>query len=68
MFDKSVDLIYPIEVEIRDITDTAMSVSYLDLHIEIDNDGRLRTKLYIAYNIPVAPTYGVYISQLIRYP
>jgi len=29
-----------------DTTDTAMSASYLDLHIEIDNEGRLRTKLY----------------------
>jgi hypothetical protein len=56
--------------------------SYLDLHLEIDSEGRLRTKLYdkrddfnfpivnfpfICSNIPAAPTYGVYISQLIRY-
>jgi hypothetical protein len=32
------------ELEIKDTTNTAMSVSYLDLHIEIDNEGRLRTK------------------------
>ena len=59
-----------------------MSASYLDLHLEIDNEGRLRTKLYdkrddfnfpilnfpfICSNIPGAPVYGVYISQMIRY-
>jgi hypothetical protein len=54
-----------------------MSASYLDLHLEIDSEGRLRTKLYdkrddfnfpiICRNIPTAPAYGVYISQLIRY-
>ena len=72
----------PTEVEIKDTTDTARSASYLDLHLEIDNEGRLRTKLYdkrddfdfpivnfpfMCSNIPAAPAYGVYISQLIRY-
>ena len=75
-------MIYPIEVDIKDITDAARSASYLDLHLEIDNEGRLRTKLYderddsnfpivnfpfICSNIPVTPAYRVYISQLIRY-
>ena len=41
-----VDRIYPIELQIKDTTDTARSISYLDLHLEIDNEGRLRTKLY----------------------
>ena len=41
-----VDRIYPIELEIKDTTDTDRSASYLDLHLEIDNEGRLRTKLY----------------------
>ena len=51
-------------------------------HLEIESEGRLRTKLYdkrddfnfpivnipfICSNIPSAPAYGVYISQLIRY-
>jgi hypothetical protein len=59
-----------------------MSASYLDLYLEIDSEGRLRTKLYdtrddfnfpivnfpfICGNIPVAPAYGVYISQMIQY-
>ena len=62
--------------------DTAMATSYLDLHLEIDSEGQIRTKLYdkrdyfnflivnfpfICSNIPVTLSYGVYISQLIRY-
>jgi hypothetical protein len=37
-----VDRIYPIELEIKDTTDTDRSASYLDIHLEIE----LRTKLY----------------------
>jgi hypothetical protein len=70
------------EPEIKDTTNTDRSASYLDLHLEIDNEGRLRTKHcdnrddfnfpivnfpFICSNIPAAPTCGVYISQLIRY-
>jgi hypothetical protein len=69
-----------IELEIKDTPDTDRSASYLDLHLEIE--GWLRAKLYdkrydfnfpivyfpfICNNIPAAPAYGVYISQLIRY-
>ena len=74
--------IYPKELEIKDTTDTVKSASYLDLHLEIDGKGKLLTKLYdkrdvfsfkivnfpfICGNIPSAPAYGVFISQLIRY-
>jgi hypothetical protein len=60
----------------------SLNPSYLDLQLEIDSEGRLRTKLYdkrddfnfpivnfpfIYSNISAAPAYGVYISQLIRY-
>ena len=77
-----VDRIYPIELEIKDATDRARPVSYLDLHFEIDSERRLRMKLYdkrdhfhfpivnfqfIWSSILVASVYGVYISQLIRY-
>ena len=41
-----VDRIYPIEPEIKDATDTDRSASYLNLHLEIDSEGRLRTELY----------------------
>ena len=39
-------LIYPIELEIKDTTDTARSDSYLDILIELDNEGRVRTRLF----------------------
>ena len=56
--------------------------SYFDLYLDLDREGRLKTKLYdkrddfnfpvvnfpvICSNIPAEPAYGVYISQLIRY-
>ena len=60
-----------------------MSASHLDLHLEIDSQGQLRSKFndkgdyfnfpivnfpFICSNIPAAPAYGVYISRLlIRY-
>ena len=82
-FGDFVDCIYPIEPEIKDTTDADRSVSYLDLHLEIDSEGRLRTKLYdkrddfnfpivnfpfVCSNILSAPAYGVYISHLIDIP
>jgi hypothetical protein len=75
-----VNRIYPIELQIKDAIDTDMSASYLDLPLEVDSEGRLRTKLYdkrddfnfpivnfpfICSYIPAAPAKGVYISQLI---
>ena len=75
------DRIYPIGLEEKYPTDTNRSTSYLDLHLEIDNEGWLRTIRYvkrdylnvpivnfpfICSNIPAATAYGVYISQLIR--
>ena len=76
------DRIYPIELEKKDTTDTYTCASYLDLQLEIDSDGRLRTKHYDKredFNFPIvifpficsyilaAPAYEVYTSQLIRY-
>ena len=69
-FGDFVDRIYPIEREIKDTTDTYRSASYLDLHLEIDSEGLLRTKLYDKrddfnfpiVNIPAAPEYEIYIS------
>ena len=73
-----VDRIYPIEIKIKDTTDTDRSTSYLDLHLEIDSEGRLRMKLYdkrdefnfpivnfpfTCSNIPAAPAYGVGLGQ-----
>jgi hypothetical protein len=46
MFGDFVDRIYPIELEIKDATDTDRSASYLDLHLEIDSERRSRTTFY----------------------
>ena len=61
--------------------EAAASSSYLDCYLYIDN-GKLTTRLYdkrddfnfpivnfpfLGSNIPSAPAYGVYVSQLIRY-
>ena len=35
----------PIELEIKDTTDTAIFASYIDLHLQMDSEDRLRTKL-----------------------
>ena len=83
MFGDFFDRIFPIELEIKDTTDTYKSASNLDLHLEIDSEERLRTKPYderddffnfpivnfpfICNSIPAALVYGVYISQMIRY-
>ena len=57
-FGDFIDLIYPIELKIKDATDTYGSASYLEINIEIENEGRLRTTLlqwtiyyYLANNI-----------------
>ena len=49
-------LIYPKELEIKDTTDSEKSASYLDLHLEIDTQGELSTKLYDKrddFNFPI---------------
>jgi hypothetical protein len=38
-FGDYVDRIFPIELEIMNITGTDRTASYFDLHIEIDNEG-----------------------------
>ena len=81
-FGDYVERIYPIELEIKDTTDTVKSASYLDVHPEIDNEGRLKNKTlrqksyfllsivnfpFLCTNIPATPAHEVYISFLIQY-
>ena len=50
------DRIYLIELEIKLTKDTDRSALYFDLHLEIDSEGMLRTKLYDKrddYNFPI---------------
>ena len=64
--------IYPKKLEVKDTIYTQMYASYLDLHFEIDNEERLKTKIYdkrdyftfpivnfpfISSNIPASPAY-----------
>ena len=42
-FGDFIDRLYPIGLELKDTTDTDRSASYFDLHLKIDNKGRLRT-------------------------
>ena len=73
---------YPVELEIKDTTESNTSASYLDLPLSIGRDGQLRTSLYdkrddfsfhitncpfLSSNIPSSPAYGVFISRLIPY-
>ena len=77
-FAEYLEFIYPRELEIKETTETTASSSNLDCYLYIDN-GKLTTRLYdkrddfkfnfpfLSSNIPSAPTYGVYVSQLICY-
>ena len=72
---------YPVELEIKDTTESNTSASYLDLLLSIGRDGQLHTSIYdkredfnfhitdfpfLSSNIPTSPAYGGFISQLIR--
>ena len=82
-FENYLGQIYPIELEIKDTTESNTSASYLDVLLSIGRDGQLNTSIYdkrddfnfhitnfpflSSSNIPTSPAYGVFISQLIRY-
>jgi len=62
------DHIYPIELEIKDNTDTDMSASYLDLYLNLEIDtnseGWLKTKLYDKrddFNFPIV-NFRLYVA------
>ena len=73
--------IYPSQLTVEKANKSDHLVNYLDLTFIIDSGGKLSTKLYdkrdfdfhivnVPYlfsNIRSGPSYGVYISQLIRY-
>ena len=81
-FENYLGQMYPVELEIKDTTESNTSASYLDLLLSIGRDGQLHTSIYdkcddfnfhitnfpfLSSNIPISPAYGVFISQLIRY-
>ena len=76
-----IDVIYPCELEIKDTTESNTPASYYECFLYTDN-GKLVTRLYVKRddfnfsivnfpffrsNIPSAPAYGVYVSQLVHF-
>ena len=81
-FGDYINIIYPLELEIKDTTDADHHASYLDLLLKYDNFHRLQVKLndkrddfnfdivncpFLCSNIPQSPAYGGFVSQLIMY-
>ena len=81
-FNEFISDIYPKELTISETTESTSIASYLDLLFIRDKSSNVTTKLYdkhdtfgfhivnfpfMSSNIPSAPAYGVYASQLIRY-
>ena len=77
-FENYLGKIYPVELEIKDTTESNTSASYTDLHLSIGRDGQLHASIYdkrddfnfhitnfsvLSSNIPASSAYGVFISQ-----
>ena len=80
-FDSMVNRIYPSELQLNKANVSDTEASYLDLHLSI-SDGFVKTKIYnkrddfdfdilnflfLDGDVPRSTSYGVYISQLIRF-
>ena len=80
-FENYLGQMYPPELEIKDMTESNTSASYLDLLLSIGRDGQLRTSLcdkrgdfsfritgfpFLGGGIPSSPACGVFVSQLVR--
>ena len=81
-FKEFISDIYPKELTTSETTESTSVASYLDLLFTRDRSNNITTKLYdkrdafgfhivnfpfMSSNIPSAPAYGVYASQLVRY-
>ena len=80
-FDSMVNRIYPSELQLNKANVSDTEASFLDLHLSI-SDGFVKTKIYdkrddfdfdivnflfLDGDVPRSASYGVYISQLIRF-
>ena len=80
-FDSMVNRIYPSELQLNEANVSDTVASFLDLHLSI-SDGFVQTKIYdkrddfdfdivnfpfLDGDVPRSTSYGVYISQLIRF-
>ena len=81
-FDGIVNRIYPSELQLNKANVSDAEASFLDLHLSVSN-GFVKTKIYdkrddfyfdivnfpfLDGDVPRSASYGVYISQLIRFP
>ena len=81
LFDSMVNRIYPSELQLNKANVSDVEASFLDLHLSI-SDGFVKTKIYdkrddfdfdivnfpfLGGDVPSSASYGVYISQLIRF-
>ena len=81
-FHSMVNLIYPSELQLNEANVSDTEASFLDLHLSIISDGFVQTKIYdkrddfdfdivnfpfLDGDVPRSTSYGVYISQLIRF-
>ena len=79
-FENYLGQMYPVELEIKDTTESNTSASYLDLRLSIGWDGQLHTSIYdkrdvfhitnfpfLSSDITASPAHGVFTSQFIRY-
>ena len=68
-FDNMVSQIYPSELQLNKANASDTEAAFLDLHLSISND-IVSTKIYdkrLDVDVPRSTSYGVYISQLIRF-
>ena len=81
-FENYLGQMYPVELEIKDTTESTISASYLDLLLSIGRDGQLHASIYdkredfnlhitnipfLSSNFQSSLAYGVFIFQIIRY-
>ena len=80
-FNSIVNRIYPSELQLNKANVSVAEASFLDLHLSI-SDGFVKTKIYdkrddcdfdivnfpfLDGDVPLSTSYGVYVSQLIRF-
>ena len=71
-FEGMVNQIYPPELKLNKDNTSDTEVPFLDLHLSISN-GFVSSKIYdkrddfFHGDVPSRPSYGVYVSQLIRF-
>ena len=69
-FDTMISQIYPSELQLNKANTSDTKFAFLDLHLSISNN-IVSTKIvifpFLDGDVPLSTSYGVYISQLIRF-